>query len=58
MKIIEHDIKNLEGVDDDSTDYLVRKNVEYNRDNPGPYDDEENLFCQSSCDNGKELNFV
>ena len=58
MKIIEHDIKNLEGVDDDFTDYLVRKGVEHNRDNPGPYDDEENLFCQSGCDNGKELNFV
>ena len=57
LKIIEHEIKDLEEMDGDFTDYIVRKGEEYDRNNPDPFDDEENLGCQSGDDDGKELNF-
>ena len=42
LKIIEHEIKDLEEMDGDFTDYIVRKGEEYDRNNPDPFDDEEN----------------
>ena len=59
LKIIEHEIKDLEETDVDFTDYLVRKGLEYDRqreEDLGEYD-EENLGCQSGDDDGRELNF-
>ena len=61
LKIIEHEIKDLEETDGDFTDYLVRKGLEYDKENGigdnTDYDDEENLGCQSGDDDGEELNF-
>ena len=57
LKIIEHEIKDLDEMDGDFNDYIVRKGEEYDINNPDPYDDEENLGCQSKDDDGKELNF-
>ena len=57
LKIIEHEIKDLEEMDGDFTDYIVRKGEEYDRNNPDPFDDEENLGFQRCDDDGKELNF-
>ena len=57
LKIIEHETKDLEKMDGDFTDYFVRKGEEYDRNNLDPYDDEENLGCQSGDDYRKELNF-
>ena len=59
LKIIEHEIKDLEKNDGDFTDYLVRKGLEYDRQREeelGEYD-KENLGCQSGDDDGRELYF-
>ena len=59
LKIIGHDIKDLEETDGDFTDYLIRKGLEYDRQREEDLNeyDKENLGCQSGDDNGKELNF-
>ena len=59
LKIIEHEIKDLEEKDGDCTDYLIRKGLEYDRQREEELNeyDEENLGCQSGDDDGKELNF-
>ena len=59
LKIIEHEIKDLEEMDGDFTDYLVRKGLEYDRQGEEKLNeyDEENLGCQSGDDKGEELNF-
>ena len=56
LKIIENEIKDLEEMSG-FTDHIVWKVDEYDRNNPDPYDDEENLGCQSGDDDGMELNF-
>ena len=56
LKIIEHEIKDLEETDGDFTDYLIRKGLEYDRQREELSEyDEENLGCQSGDDDGKEL---
>ena len=59
LKIIEHEIKDLEEKDGDCTDYLIRKGLEYDRQREEELNeyDEENLGCQSGDDDGRELNF-
>ena len=59
LKIIEHEIKDLEEKDGDCTDYLIRKGLEYDRQREEELNeyDEENLGCQSGDDDGKEMNF-
>ena len=59
LKIIEHEIKDLEETDGDFTDYHFRKGLEYDRQREEELNeyDEENLGCQSGDDDGKELNF-
>ena len=59
LKIIEHEIKDMEEMEGDFTDYLVRKGLEYDRQREEELNeyDEENLGCQSGDDDGRELDF-
>ena len=59
LKIIDHEIKDLEEMDGDFTDYIVRKGLEYDRQREEELNgyDEENLGCQSGGDDGRELDF-
>ena len=59
LEILKRDIKELEPIDD-YTEYLVDQMSEYDRKNEQnnySNEDEENLGCQSSDDDGKELHF-
>ena len=59
LKIIGQEIKDLEEMDGDFTDYIVRKGLEYDRQREEILNeyDEENLGCQSGDDDGRELDF-
>ena len=59
LKILKNDIQELEPIDD-YTEYLTDQITEYDRNteqnNYSDYD-EENIGCQSTDDDGKELHF-
>ena len=59
LKILKNDIKELEPIDD-YTEYLTNQMAEYDREveqNNYPDYDKENIGCQSTDDDGKELHF-
>ena len=59
LKILKNDIKELEPIDDYieySTDQMAEYDREAKQNNYSDYD-EENIGCQSTDDDGKELHF-